>query len=102
MESKIESGLDEFKIALDQIEFRVKTEQEFINEFGEKWDGVIDPGWDDAMNEFFGKVIEDEYKLDCFKTVIGITDRFRMRSNEFNDESWTFDKSMITYEIIET
>ena len=40
--------------------YRVKTEEEFINEYGIHWQSKITCGWDRCMNIFFGQDIEIE------------------------------------------
>ena len=36
-------------------QLRIKTEQEFIEVFGNNWRDIIDQGWCDDMNHMFGR-----------------------------------------------
>ena len=41
-------------------QYRIKTEAEFIEEFGGYWNKTIHGGWDDDMNYFFGMSLESD------------------------------------------
>ena len=65
---------------------RFKTEEEFEEEFGERWAGIIEYHWNINMDVFFGKDIHSRYALDLCNEVNGY-----MRY-----EGWSVSSDMLT------
>lgn len=45
---------------MKKYSYRFKTEQEFIQEFGQQWKNIIMFGWNVKMNKFFGAILPYE------------------------------------------
>ena len=92
----------EIEKSLDNVIFRVKTSKEMLKEFGDNWEDDIFPSWHKDMNVFFGTIVPNRFKRDCFKVMVGENKAFRMCSNVtvLYSSNWYFSKEMIKCELI--
>lgn len=80
---------------LENLFIRIKTEEEFVKDFGEDWRNWVKAGWHSYMDKYFNKVIENDNKLSFFKVIIGLEDYASIYDNGYN---WAFSIKMIKYE----
>ena len=66
-----------------QKKFRIKTEQEFIDEFGNGWKDIVEWNDLDKMDYLFGKELTDE-QIDRFKT-----------NKRFGLDKWFINREMV-------
>jgi hypothetical protein len=69
------------------MEYRFKTEEEFLKTFGKDWMDKINAGWHLKMNVFFGiplKELDFQYYDDTSYEIIGEL-----------EESWSVSKDML-------
>lgn len=71
------------------MKYRIKTEEEFVKEFGSNWREEIHLGWAEHMDYLFGKPIIDK----TFKKVNNIDSNTIYRTND--GSQWNISKDMI-------
>lgn len=69
------------------MEFRFKTEAEFVATLGKDWRDTVNMGWNSKMDVFFGIPLEElDFVYDSdITTVVGEL-----------EESWTISREMVT------
>ena len=77
------------------IRYRIKTEQEFINEFGDNWRNNIRFGWNDSgkMDYLFNLEINYNYYKRCL-----VNDKLLLDDNksfDFEIDDWCISSDMI-------
>jgi hypothetical protein len=74
--------------------YRIKTEGEFIAEFGEHWKGLVEFTWTDdgEMDYLFNKSLEEVIAPESFKHVIEGVNFMLLRTKK----GWNVSRDMIT------
>lgn len=80
----------ETELTLDSLKFRIKTEEEFIEEYGENWRKQV-PAWVNGMERYlFGKDIPISENLKALQQFMGLNADLRVLG-------WCLTKKMFKY-----
>lgn len=93
----------EIELKLDNVEFRFKTKEELIEEFGGLNSDCLGFGWNPIgdMDYLFGTVIPSNWNVNFFKLIIGVIDHLHYPRRGGNEiDTWFIMKSVITYKLL--
>lgn len=83
----------ETRTLLNKPLFRIKTEEEFIQEFGERWNLAISHGWNKDMDNMFGTIVPIENNIYCIQLMCNPKSNLKLVGND--DQFWTFGLDML-------